>query len=128
MASGTNTASKTVVLANNTTTANVTRVSATSATTGGAGAAPPASIVVALSKSLSPEFLTHLVNVAKDTLPIITVAAKDKMNLLDTGAPDTSSLQAQLQAMNKNEASANSTAPIDKVEDWGPTHRAPQRA
>ena len=119
MASGTSTASKAVILVNNTATVNVTRAAATSATTGGTGAVPPASTVVKLLQSLSPNFLTHLVNVAKDTLSNSTVGAEDEMNRLDDGALDTPSLQAQLQPMNKNGASANLVAPLNKVEVTG---------
>ena len=119
MASGTTPANEAAALINNTVTTNVIHAAAASTTTVGAGLVAPAPTMAALLESLSPEFLMRLVNSAKDKLPDSTLGAEDEANLMDSGAPDMSSFQAQLNVMNENGASSNSVVPFDEVEVTG---------
>ena len=72
-----------------------------------------------MMQSLGQEFITRLVSVVKESLADSIVGAEDGANPLDAFAPDTASLQAQLQAMNKNGASSNSVAPFNEIEVTG---------
>ena len=69
--------------------------------------------------SLGPEFLAWLVNSAKEQLTDSTVRAENEVNPLDAGAPDTTSFQDQINAMNKNGASSILVAPFNEVEVTG---------